>query len=163
MIQVTSLIPPHKSMIIDEADAPLLVGLNWYVDVHGYAVAYVPLKRRDEIGFKFIKIHRLIMNAPKGLVVDHINHNRLDNRRVNMRLCTITQNLQNADGVICTNTSGFRGVMKHTQCNSWCAEIRVGGKRITRWFSTKEEAIKARREMELAHLGEYAPKESTAI
>lgn len=62
---------------------------------------------------KVIYLSRFIMNAPKGKVVDHINHDTLDNRRENLRVITNTKNLQNRKGACKHSKSGIRNVHWH--------------------------------------------------
>lgn len=76
---------------------------------------------------KRYKLHRLIMNAPKHLVVDHINRDTLDNRKGNLRLCTRAENMQNV-GVYSTSRSGVRNVMWNEQSKKWIVQIRLNGK-----------------------------------
>lgn len=57
-----------------------------------------------------ILLHRFVMDAPKGVVVDHINHDPLDNRKVNLRLCSTTENNQNRSGPTTSSRVGVRNV-----------------------------------------------------
>ena len=66
--------------------------LTWYLSDQGYAIGWYK-------GGKY-RLHRLIMKAPKGMVVDHLNHNKLDNRKKNLRVCTQRQNSQNRKDTI---------------------------------------------------------------
>jgi hypothetical protein len=64
-------------------------------------------------------MHRLVMNAPSGLMVDHKNHNTLDNRKINLRIVTSGQNQQNLRGARSNNKStGIRGVFKNGEAYS---------------------------------------------
>jgi hypothetical protein len=71
-------------------------------------------------------MHRLIMNAPIGYDVDHINHNGLDNRRCNLRVCTRTQNQANSKPR--KKSSKYKGVSWSNSENKWRAFIRINGK-----------------------------------
>ena len=93
------------------------------------------------------------------MVVDHINHNKSDNRKNNLRLATRSQNIQNR-GIIPNNTSGVTGVHWHNHTKKWKAEIEVNKRKIyIGVFKEKEDAIKARKEAEVKYFGEYAFKE----
>jgi hypothetical protein len=76
---------------------------------------------------KNIFLHRLIMNPPKGMSVDHINGNGYDNRRENLRVCTHSENLRNTKvqkGRI------SKGVYWNKAALSWTAYINIDGQRI---------------------------------
>lgn len=92
-----------------------------------------------------IKLHRLIMDCPKGLEVDHINHNTLDNRKSNLRICTRFENQQN----LRSKSSSHTGVFFRARDNKWYANITINKVRKTRVFKTENEAIKWRKEMEV--------------
>ena len=74
-----------------------------------------------------ILMHRAILDAPHGVWVDHINGDPLDNRRVNLRLTTRSQNMQNRRGPNRNNSLGFRGVTRHG--DGYKASVMVRGKR----------------------------------
>ncbi len=78
-------------------------------------------------GGKTIRMHRDIMCAPKGLLVDHIKHNRLDNRKSNLRLCTNAQNCYN-QRASSTGTSRYKGLSWHKFSRKWSSRIRYDGK-----------------------------------
>ncbi len=69
---------------------------------------------------KTVLIHRIIMGAKKGEIVDHINGDTLDNRKCNLRLCTNAENCRNKK-IHFDNTSGYKGIRKHE--NRWQAKI----------------------------------------
>ncbi len=98
------------------------------------------------------------MNAKKGEVVDHINRNKLDNRRANLRICTQSQNLMNR-GKTKANTSGYKGVTRYR--GKWLAQIgfKDGAKRryihIAK-FDNAIEAAQAYYAVALQIAGEYA-------
>jgi len=112
--------------VIDVADIHLVEGRNWCAFVKSTAVYAI---RTDYSGGKKINVylHRLIMNAPSDLEVDHKNRDGLDNRRDNLRLATTSQNQQNCTRRP-TNTSGFKGVCWHKEKKKWHARIMVNGK-----------------------------------
>jgi hypothetical protein len=141
---------PIDGALIDAADRWLLEEGGWRV-VTGYLVRHVsggPYPWPKEF------LHRLLMNPPPGMQVDHINGNRLDNRRCNLRLCTTTQNGQNK-GLSRANTSGIRGV--RFENGKWVARIRVNWVlRQLGGYSTPEEASEAYQRAARDAWGEFA-------
>lgn len=125
--------------IIDASDAPLVYGKNWralVVKDTVYACRSVPGEKHQRV----ILMHRIIMNDPDGMVVDHKDGNGLNNTRINLRPATHSQNLQN-QRLSRQNTSGFKGVYFDRQRNKWRSDIYLDKKRhrLGR-FKTPEEA-----------------------
>ena len=124
-----------KIMMCDIEDWENLKCFTWF-DVGGYSMA-----ARNK------KFHRMVANPPKGMVVDHINRNRLDNRRVNLRIVTSHVNSLNTS-VQKNNTTKYLGVHK-TRYGTYYATIKLNGKNIgLGTFKNIDEAIKARKEAE---------------
>lgn len=101
-----------------------------------------------------IIMHRVIMNTQKGIDVDHINHNTLDNRRENLRNVTRQQNTMNKKWAQTNNILGVLGVQK--KGSGFRARIRINGK--LKNFPTRktvEEAIADRKQAEKDFFGEY--------
>jgi hypothetical protein len=125
-------IPLSKGMIaiVDDEDYDYLSQWKWLYKTprkHNYVGYAVRFEKLNDNKFKEIRMHREIMNCPKGLQVDHINHNGIDNRRSNIRIATARQNRQNTS-LQNSNTSGYKGVNRDG--NKWRATIRAEGKRI---------------------------------
>jgi hypothetical protein len=132
--------------LIDLEYVEIVKRYKWGLDKRGYVY-------NNQVGF----LHRFIMNPPDDLVVDHINHNKLDNRRDNLRVCTQQENAQNRP-IQCNNTSGITGVTWDKRKNKWRATISVNGKRkYLGYFNSKEEAADVRRLAEVEYFGEFAP------
>lgn len=83
------------------------------------------------------------MNAPAGMVVDHINHDTLDNRRCNLRVCTQADNVKNTRKISRTTTSVYKGVHYVVGRNRYKAQIRLGGK--VKCVGTFKDPVKAAR------------------
>jgi hypothetical protein len=142
--------------IIDAADIQIVSSTLWQAVLDRNTIYASRSKnschsKRDETTL----MHRLIMSAPKGLLVDHINRNGLDNRRTNLRIATNSENLQNqkrrAD-----NSSGVKGVTWKSDRNTWRAQIRVGERRIhLGYFTEVDEAAKAYRNASIHYHGEF--------
>lgn len=87
---------------------------------------------------------------------DHINRNRLDNRRCNLRPVTLSQNNCNR-GIPSNNTSGYKGVWFDKCRGKWRGDIRVSGKKISLGYhDDPKEAVKAYNEAALKYHGEFA-------
>lgn len=110
---------------VSDEDYPMLSGFKWSLNGAGYACS----------GRGFI--HRIIMNAPKGIEVDHINGDRLDNRRENLRLCTRGQNVSN--GRMRGNKTGFKGVYWNAEIRRYYSQITVDKKVICLGYSDSPE------------------------
>ncbi|CAH6418186.1 HNH endonuclease [uncultured virus] len=119
---------------VDQADVDLVKDLKWHV-TGGYACAWIPL-------------HRLIADAmgleiPAGCSIDHINRNKLDNTRSNLRVATQQVQVIN-QGLRKDNKTGFKGVSWHTRDAKWRASIKRGEKQVQLgYFNTAEEASAA--------------------
>lgn len=88
--------------------------------------------------------------------LDHINGDKADNRLLNLRLASPSQNLYNTPTKR-TNTSGVKGVMWHKHSGKWVAQLRVSGRCVLfRRYATKEAATAAIREARLQAHGEFA-------
>lgn len=101
---------------------------------------------------KTIKLHQLIIGKKEGMFTDHINHDRLDNRRQNLRFVTPTQNSWNSS-ISKRNTTGYKGVKYHKVNKNWNA--RIGSKHLGT-YQTAIEAARAYNEAAVSIRGEYA-------
>ena len=121
----TRIIPLTQGMVatVDASDYKWLIQWTWYAHYNDKREAWVAA-RYDPIKHT-VFMHREIMGAPDGTMVDHRDGNGLHNCRINLRLATNQQNLCNR-GAPKSNTSGFKGVSWHR--NRWRAKIQSNGK-----------------------------------
>lgn len=122
--------------IIDAEDLELVSQWKWFASRSGSSY-YAQRKHNGTT----VKLHRVLANAPDGMQVDHVNHNGLDNRKINLRLCTKSENLRNRrkqKGC----SSQYKGVVKHQdgRPKPWMAAVKIHGKRQTLSFATEMEA-----------------------
>ena len=125
---------------IDAIDEPLLERYNFSRNKDGYYRAHVRRTKNSNMTTKCL--HQLILgDAPDGMVVDHINRDRGDNRRANLRFVTFSQNSQNRN-VNKNSVSGFRGVSYHIHDRKWLA--RCHGKHLGNYDTAEEAAAVAK-------------------
>lgn len=130
-------------MKCDVDDWNKLKDIKWSKNHYGYASG------TDVVSKKKIAFHRVIMGKKEGFVVDHINRDRLDNRKCNLRFLTQRENTWNAN-LRSNNTTGFTGVRKAGK--KWVARIMVDRKNLyLGTYDTKEEAIEARKNAEIIY------------
>ncbi len=103
---------------------------KWSLHNQGYAVA-----KQGQL------LHNYIMQTPKGFIVDHINGNKLDCRKENLRICTLAENNQNIISVKKNNKTGIKGIGYDNQRNKYVAHITVNYKKVfLKYCDTPEEA-----------------------
>jgi hypothetical protein len=127
-----------------------------------YAELWTSDQRRNRIG----SVARMIMDAPDGMQVDHINHDTLDNRRRNLRVCTVQGNARNRrkvtsknlfKGIHYDNVNTHDGSRGDGVARPWRAIARVDGRRVSLgYFATQEEAAIAYDKFAIAAYGEFA-------
>lgn len=140
----------NEKITVDTDDLEKVKNHTWRMNTNGYA--------ETEHNRKTIRIHRLLMDAPKNLVVDHINHDKKDNRRSNLRLCTYAENNHNV-AIGKSKKSNIRGVSWSKREQRWRAKIVVNKKEIgLGYYKNINDAIKARKEAEKKYYGEFAYK-----
>lgn len=144
-----------KYAIVDDEDYEYLNQWKWMLrrDKNNlYVVRGVWVNNKVEI----ILMHRLIMNCPKDMEIDHINHNGLDNRRYNLRICTHAQNCQNRKPYK-NKLSKHKGVTWRKDSKKWKAQIRFNGKQMSIGsYITESEAIRAYNKKAKELFGEFA-------
>ena len=128
-----------QEAIIDIADLHLVEGKRW-TRTRPTGPCYAVTRHRYDGQVKPALLHRLILDAPPGYFVDHIDRDRLNNRRANLRLCNPTVNAINRSSA--PNKTGFRGVWQHGR--GYYASICVNRKKVHIGpFSTAELAAAA--------------------
>lgn len=130
--------------LVDDDDYDRLIKHSWCLDVGG---GYAMTRHKT----KAVRMHRMVKEAPKGMYIDHINRDKLDNRKSNLRVVTNSQNMLNA-GMFSNNTSGYKGVTYHTRDKRWVAQVKLNYKNIILGrFKYKADAIRVRKEWENAN------------
>lgn len=137
--------------IIDIEDVDKVRGTKWGIRKNK-KLAYVDSK-------KLGKLHRYLINAPSGKVVDHIDRNPLNNRKTNLRICTQSDNAKNV-GLRENTITGVKGIYRDKKKGRFHAAICVNKKKIYIGASENlNEAARMRRSAELKYFGEFATKE----
>lgn len=145
---------------VDEEDYYKFAGKPWNINNEGYIRHTVWLGNGKTYG---LYLHRAIMKPPKGKQVDHINHDKLDNRKCNLRICTVAENIR-ARKLSKRKTSKYRGVFWEKNRNHWRAAICYN-KKVYKlgYFKNEEEAAYAYDSKAIELFGEYAKPNYTQI
>lgn len=111
-----------KYALVDDTDYELLKQHTWFVHKGLYS-HYAVRNEKDDIGkFRFVWMHREIMQTPDGFLTDHIDGNGLNNQRTNLRVCTAQQNQHNrAPHKNCS--SKYKGVSWKNSGKKWVVRI----------------------------------------
>jgi len=134
--------------LIDLDEIDLVKQYKWHLAKTGYTATRIDKKQ-------IILLHKLIMNEDNGLVVDHINRNKLDNRKCNLRYLNRYQHAMNMSKKK-NNTSGIVGVDWNKKQQKWRARIKYNGKYINLGsFNKIEDAKIARMNGVIKYHGEY--------
>lgn len=137
--------------IVSNVDFDYLSQFNWIMGSRGYVFRHNYLGNRRT---KIIKMHREVMNFPKEQV-DHINMNKLDNRRSNLRVATNSQNKANGKKYV-NNNSGYKGVYYEKLLGKYRAYVNEGGvRKYLGSYPTAMEAKVVRDQKALEIYGEF--------
>lgn len=140
--------------IVDDADYNEITRWKW-----SYSGGYAVRKVQTERGTKSLGMHQQLMGTPAGMVTDHINGDKLDNRRSNLRVCTYGQNTANRPADRDNKHSPYKGVTlrKGRKANPWSAWITSGGRRqYLGVFPTAKQAARAYNAAAIEIHGEFA-------
>lgn len=128
-----------KYAIVDDEDFDAVNKYRWNLSMNGYVRRTAGQKGSQYTLF----LHRYLFDDIKDKDIDHINHNKLDNQRKNLRACTRSENMGNAV-MRSDNSSGYKGVSWHKKSEKWRAYIQFNKKHISLGFYTsKKDAAKA--------------------
>ena len=142
--------------VIDASDVALVAGRLWAARP-SQRTAYAQSYRYADGRSHTIILHRLILAAPEGALIDHRDGNGLNNRRANLRFCSRSENSRNRPAPR-TNSSGVKGVCWSSRDNRWRASIGVapGVRKHLGLFLNKEDASTAYAAAAALYHGEFA-------
>jgi|SRR5690606_5995401 len=141
-----------KVAIVDDEDFEWLSRYRW---AYNKRLGYAQRSIRKDGKLASLAMHRAIMQPPPGMQVDHINGDRLDNRRCNLRIVTNQQNSFNRQPQ--KATSQYKGVGWYKPYQKWRAKIKINGKtKHLGYFDDEKEAALAYDRAARELFGEYA-------
>jgi len=142
-----------KFTIVDDENYEWLNQWRWHCEKTGYAAR----SAIDKSGKKtLIRMHRFILDTPKGMESDHKDLNKLNNQRYNLRICTTAQNQQNQK-IKKGGTSKYKGVYWFKEKNNWCVQIKNNGNQVfIGRYDSEIEAAKKYDEKAKELFGEFA-------
>jgi hypothetical protein len=141
----------NNQVLMDDEDYEKIKNCSMWVGPHGYVVIMVDKKMKS--------LHRHIMGEPQRRYVDHINGNRLDNRKANLRICDYSQSRANSGKKNNKKpvTSQYKGVCKKSANKNWSAYIAFKGERYhLGYFGEEIDAARAYDERARELFGGYA-------
>ncbi len=143
--------------VVDDEDYEWLSERKWFATQDRKNVSTYAYRTEMRNGrTRYISMHRVILDAPKGMTVDHIDGNGLNNTRANLRLATVAQNTRNMK-IKSGYSSRFKGVHWATRPKRWRATIHVGDKIFSLGeYRDEERAALAYDEAARHHFGEFA-------
>jgi hypothetical protein len=142
---------------IDREDLDKVKQYKWYIACNGYIVA----NQSHYVGGGTIIMHRILMRAPKKVKIDHINGDKKDNRKKNLRPATHAENMRN-HRVRKDSITGVSGVGRIKKNGKFRARIQVNKKEIgLGWYVDINEAISARKKAEITYFGNFRYKEKS--
>lgn len=149
--KVECILPDGSSFSFDFNDFPLVSRYRWSRMKNGYfRTSLGSRKAGHEL------LHRLIMQPPEGMVVDHIDGDKSNCCRENLRICSNADNTKNSS-IHRTNTTGYKGVSYDPRRNIWSARICDGNQKMyIGSFNSPEKAAEAYDNAALEIHGEYA-------
>lgn len=110
---------------------------------------------------KTLSLHRYLLEAEQGDLIDHKDRDKLNNMDDNLRFCSRSHNSINRD-ILASNTSGVTGVYWHSRDEVWQVRLSVDGENMYLGnYTDKEEAIQVRKEAERKYFGEFAPSKKS--
>lgn len=143
-----------KFAIVDPEDYERLSRYNWHAE-NSKQTFYATASEKINGKRKSAKMHRKILEVGPDLLVDHINHNGLDNRKVNLRPATFAQNAWNRQGI--SHSSRFKGVTWNKHRKKWKTTIAIACKNIhLGYFEDEMEAAKTYDERAKKYQGQFA-------
>lgn len=125
--------------LVDDEDYEFLIQWKWQHNQGRYASRTHREKMGRGVYSEKILMHRIINKTPDGLVTDHINGNKLDNRRSNLRTCTKGQN--NCNRASLEKSSKYKGVSWSKSHKKWRSQIGKSSKTIGTYDSEIEAAL----------------------
>ena len=145
-----------KVAIVDDEDFEYLNQWKWCANNKNgkfYVVRNITASKNKQ---NSIFMHRFIMKPNKGMVIDHLDGNPLNNQKKNLRICTHSENMRNRNLYV-NNTSGFKGVYWHKTTKKWMSYIRINKKSLYLGIYTCPiDAAKAYNDAALKYHGEFA-------
>ncbi len=136
---------------VDVEDFDRVKNFPWTVDTEGYVVAWISHDQK-------LLLHRVVLGADEDQFLDHRFHDKLDNRKSQLRVATKQQNARNRLKVSATTSSRFKGVCWFKPSGRWQARIKID--RVKRlclgYFEHEEDAARAYNAAAKLHFGEFA-------
>lgn len=132
---------------IDDEDLERVMQHSWLLDSNGYISTTVKCKT--------IRLHRFLMNAPKGTYVDHVDRNKMNNHKSNLRFCSQQQNSFNQHRGD-KYSSKYKGVSWNKCCKMWQAKLAINKEQIYLGvYDNENDAAMAYNTAALKYFGGY--------
>ena len=148
----------NQEFYFDKSDYEWIKNFSWHINSEGY------VRTNNYNNQGSVAMHRIVMKLDKSdkRKIDHLNHNRTDNRRCNLRIATDLENGWNI-AVKKNNLTGVTGVQQREN-GKWRAFLTCKGERVlNKTFNTFEEAVTARKEAEEKYYGVWSYDNSIVL